>query len=140
MECIIKPYKGAGQVNFGMTRDEVAFTLRETPESFKKSEEDLFETDAFSSCFVYYKEPGICEAIEFIEPAKIKFIDVSLFEIPYREIEAYFLKQDKDIEIDESGFTSYKFGVGIYAPLAYDSPDDRIESVIIFEKGYYKSE
>lgn len=34
-------------------------------------------------------------------------------------------------EFDDLGFTSYKYGIGIYA--LYDA----VEAVIVFEKGYY---
>jgi hypothetical protein len=39
--------------------------------------------------------------------------------------------------LDETGFTSNEFGFGVYAPFAVEEPDDPIESVIVFERGYY---
>ena len=41
-----------------------------------------------------------------------------------------------DIEEDNTGFTEYKYGIGVYAP---DKDEDVCypESVIVFKKGYY---
>ena len=41
-----------------------------------------------------------------------------------------------DIEEDNTGFTEYKYGIGVYAP----DKDETVcypESVIVFKKGYY---
>lgn len=63
-------------------------------------------------------------------------ITISFFDKKYIDVEIAFRNIDSDIEIDEVGFNSNKFGIGVYAPNKDDS-DSEIESVIIFRKGYY---
>ena len=46
-------------------------------------------------------------------------------------IKKAFEKYDNKIEVDEYGFTSYKYGFNIYG----DS--EEVESLFVFENGYY---
>lgn len=138
MEFLIKSYVGVGEIRLGMTQKNIQEILNEKPRRFKKFIDDEYETDAYKYFYVYYKSTGICEAIEFFSPAKVKFNDVFLLELPYKEVKEYFLKIDKDVEIEEDGLTSYKYGIGIYAPDAVVEPQKKAEGIIIFEKGYYE--
>jgi len=137
MEFIIDPYVGAGSILLGMTSQQIQNALSAKPEKFRKFEDDDFDTDAFDWCHVYYKNPGVCEAIEFFKPAKIIFKGQNLLGQSFENVKKLFLEHDKSLELDDSGLTSYKYGVGIYAPYAIKTPTDPIEGVIVFEKGYY---
>ena len=137
MEFLIVPYIGAGKILLGMTSDQISEVLSAKSEKFKKYEDDEFDTDAFKWCHIYYKSPGVCEAIEFFEPAKVLFMEHSLIGKPFKDVKKLFLKYDKELELDETGLTSYKYGVSIYAPFAKERPSDPIEGVLVFEKGYY---
>lgn len=137
MEFSIEPYTGSGEILLGMTSQQIEEILSAKPRKFKKFRDDEFETDAFDMFYVYYKSPGICEAIEFFKPAVVTFSGVNLMQKSYDELKRLFLSLDEDTECDDSGLTSYKYGIGIYAPLAEDEPLEPAEGVIIFEKGYY---
>ncbi len=137
MEFIINPYVGAGKILLGMSSQEIQDILSFKPERFKKSEDDDCDTDAFEWCHVYYKKPGVCEAIEFFEPAKVIFMGQNLIGRPFIDLKKLFGELDESIELDESGLTSYKYGIGIYAPSAKNKPSDPVEGAIVFEKGYY---
>lgn len=138
MEFLIEPYVGVGTIKLGMNQKDIQEVLNEEPRRFRKFQDDEYETEAYEYFYVYYKNPGICEAIEFFNPAKVILNGITLLELPYKDIEEYFLKIDKDVEIEETGLTSYKYGVGIYAPYALDEPLEKAEGVIVFEKGYYE--
>lgn len=138
MEFLIEPYVGVGTIKLGMNQKDIQEVLNEEPRRFKKFQDDEYETEAYEYFYVYYKNPGICEAIEFFSPAKVILNGITLLELPYKDIEEYFLKIDKDVEIEETGLTSYKYGVGIYAPYALDEPLEKAEGVIVFEKEYYE--
>jgi hypothetical protein len=57
----------------------------------------------------------------------------------FRELLKIFKKLDKNIELGDSGSTSYKYGIGLYVPSMEDEDiNSPPESVIIFEKGYYQ--
>ena len=137
MEFIIEPYVGAGKILLGMTSQQIQDVLNATPEKFKKSVKDEFETDAFECCHIYYKSPGVCEAIEFFQPAKVIFMGQTLLGKPFEIIKQLFLKYDDSVVLENAGLTSYKYGIGIYAPAAIKEPSDSIEGVIVFEKGCY---
>jgi hypothetical protein len=137
VEFFIEPYKGIGKIELGMTRDEIEEAMGEIPRRFKKFHDDNYETDAFDYFYVYYRENYICEAIELISPAKVMFNEMNLMELSYIDIEKFFLDIDEDAEPDDSGLTSYKYGIAVYAPSALDKPSEKIEAVLIFEKGYY---
>jgi len=47
------------------------------------------------------------------------------------------MEHDSDIEQTDDSLTSYKLGIGVYAPDADENPNLPPESVIAFEKGYY---
>ena len=38
---------------------------------------------------------------------------------------------------DDTGATSRKFGISLYAPFAKKKPKEKIESVLVFERGYW---
>lgn len=137
MEFIIDSNVGAGNILFGMTSQQIQNVLSAKPKKFKKFEDDEFDTDAFDWCHVYYKKPGVCEAIEFFEPAVVIFKGQNLIGKSFQDVKSLFLKHDKSVELDSSGLTSYKFGIGIYAPFAQKEPSEPLEAVIVFEKGYY---
>ncbi|QVK19258.1 ABC transporter ATP-binding protein [Mycoplasmatota bacterium] len=137
MKFKIKPYIGAGKIMFGMTSEQIQNILLAEPRKFKKFKDDELYTDAYNTCHIFYKKPGVCEAIEFFNPAVVTFNDINLMNMSYQEIKDLFFKLDKNIQVDDTGFTSYKYGIGVYAPFADECPLDPIEGIIIFEKGYY---
>ncbi|SDO05116.1 hypothetical protein SAMN04487897_107197 [Paenibacillus sp. yr247] len=138
MEFKINPYIGAGRVLLGMTPNEVQEALGAYPKKkFRKFKDDDFETDSYEWCYVYYKEPGICEAIEFHAPSSVTFNEQNLLGRPYAEVRDILKQYDDTLQFEESGLTSIRFGFGLYAPFAGDEPSEPVEGVIVFEKGYY---
>jgi len=139
MEYDIKPYIGVGSVEFGMTDSQVRSVVGGEFRQFKKTPISETLTDAFSDkgIHVYYKKPGICEAIEFGSPAEPTFMGQRLIGIPFNEVVKMFEIYDNSIEIDETGFTSYKYGIGVFVPTLKESMNESVQGVIVFEKGYY---
>ncbi len=139
MKFRIVPYVGAEPILFGMTSEQVERAMGVKARKFKKSSDSVMLTDAFDCCHVYYNPMGMCEAIEFFEPADLVLNDVTLIGKPYQEIEDFFKKADESIMVDDCGLTSNSFGIGVYAPFALSEPDEPVEGVIAFVKGYYDS-
>jgi hypothetical protein len=131
MKFEIKPYVGAGVLRLGLKEEEIRELLQFKPEKIDKTSSDIL-TDVFPMCHVFYKNDGSCEAIEFFEPAKVVFNGVSLICADYDEIKRHFEKLDTSIEEDESGFISFENGISIYSPFL-----EKVEGVLIFERGYY---
>jgi len=141
MDMTIKPYEAVGPIRFGMSVSEVRRTVGIKIETFKKAPlifPDLHPVDAFDEIgvHVFYKKSGVCEAIELFPPATPLFLNAPLLGRQFCELFAWFTSLDDNIERDEAGFKSFKFGIGIT-----EAPEDSIETVIVFdEPGYYESE
>lgn len=58
----------------------------------------------------------------------------------YSEALDYVKTYDVDLHCELDGFTSYKYGFGVYAPVAFMEPEEPVQSVIVFERGYYDCE
>lgn len=132
MKFEIKPYVGAGVIKFGMDDKIIREILQLEPQKFKKSPLSEVRSDAYLFCHVYYKENGVCEAIEFFEPAYVTFQGKALLGISYEKISSFFKELDGSIEEDETGTISFKYGISIYS-----SDLQSVESVLVFEEGYY---
>lgn len=141
----ITPYVRIGPIVFGMSRGEVRIILGGEPVSFEK--EQNYAGSGIDRCaFDYFRESGIkieytdderCSSVEVGLAANPVFQDWELLGHPFEEIRAWFRSLDSDLRSDESGFTSLKFGIGVYAPHSEERPGEPGELVIVFEKGYY---
>ena len=139
MTLDIHPYVGVGPLKFGMSVTDIRNAMNAPVKSFKKSPSSEMDVDDFSDLgiHVHYRSPGICEAIELAKPAAPIFQWRDLLNQPFSKLREWFDGMDENLEVDEAGLTSYKFGIGLYAPFAEDEPDGQAESVIVFERGYY---
>lgn len=137
----ILPYQAVAGVQFGMTSAKVREILGNPERRFKQTPTSELETDAFDhlGIQVFYKQPGVCEAIELSAPAQPTLRGKRLVGHSFQALKEWFQAIDDSVEIDDTGLTSHRFGTGLYAPFAAISPDEPIESVIVFEKGYYSS-
>lgn len=135
----VEPYQGMAGVQFGMSREQVRHVLDSSVRAFKKTATDELDTDAFDELGiqVYYQQPDVCEAIELAAPANPTFCGKALIGQPFSELRDWFGSIDPQIQVDETGLTSFEFGLGLYAPFASQSPNASIEAVIIFQQGYY---
>ena len=122
-----------------MTVDEVRRVLGPDFDSFMKTPASKFPTDAFReyNLYVYYKTPGICEAVELFSPARPEYLEQDFINRPYSEVLKWFQTIDDDLKLSGTGFKSMKHGICIYSPFAGGSPDKPVEGVLVFEKGYW---
>ena len=135
----IKPYIGVGPIEFGMTIDLVRKVIGGEVKSFMKTEESETYTDAFigKGIHVNYNRLGNCEAVEFGRPAEPLFMGNKLIGVPFKKIKKLFEAFDSSLDIDDTGFTSFELGAGIYVPTLKKSLMEPVEGIIVFEKGYY---
>jgi hypothetical protein len=135
----IQSYRGISELFFGMTPDQVRATLGDNFQSYQKTPTSEMPTDAFDplGIHVFYKAPGHCEAIELFAPAEPMLQGIPLIGQPFSVARDRIQALDSDVEVDESGLISQKLGIGLYAPFAADASEEPVESVIVFERGYY---
>ena len=136
----IMSYVGAGPIRFGMTAAEVRRVVGTAYSTFKKTAASKMLTDAFHSegIHVYYKEPGVCEAIEFGKPSRPTFRGTEMLGKPYDEVRAFLTTLDQEVEEDGAGLIAFSLGLGVYAPSAAKDVKLPVEGVSVFEKGYYE--
>lgn len=122
-----------------MTPDEVRSVVGVEYTSFKRTSSADLPCDYFEpkEIFVYYKLPGVVEAIEFAPPANPTFDGANLLELSFDKLKEFLRKYDSELEVEEDSLTSYCLGVGAYASNAIEDPNSPPESIIVFEQGYY---
>jgi hypothetical protein len=139
MNLNIIPYIGVGPIRFGMSRNEVRQMVGHPAKPFLKGPDAIIPTDAFDDIglHVFYKKDDTCEAIEMFLAADPTFEGKHLIERPFDRVLDWLQKFDDSLDVDNTGATSKKCGIGIYAPNCEESPSDPVEAVIVFERGYY---
>jgi hypothetical protein len=139
MNYEIKPYVGVGPINFGMPPDKVRKILHTNVEPVDKGSSGI-PADFFPEhgIFVFYRQPGISEAVEFGGPASPTLRGQHLLGRPFSEIVCWIRELDPDVVMDDAGLKTVKFGCALYAPSARQEPDLPVEGVMVFEKGYYE--
>jgi hypothetical protein len=143
MKFVIKPFVSAGELKFGTDRKLVNAALGS---EFK----EVFENTPGGDGFVtdYRHDEGIMSGyftkdfklayIILTDPCEVVFEGENLLGMNYTECLRYMKKFDADIEEEEYvGFTSYKYGISIYAENATDDPECDIKSVTIAEGGLF---
>lgn len=139
MDYRINPYESLENISLGLNRKEIREFLKESHIEFYRNKFSKTPVDFYEALglFINYDENFSCEAIEIVQPANPILFSVQLLKKSYALIEEQIAEWDNELEITNTGFTSYKFGVGVYAPNKDESPNEAAESVIIFKKGYY---
>jgi hypothetical protein len=141
VDFAIDPYVGVGPIRFGMTRAEVRNVVGAVPQPFRRNRFERLDADAFLALhmFVYYKEPDVCDAVEFGGIAVPTFDREALLGRNFREVYEFLRAHDPTLQIHDTGLTSLQLGIGIYmSSLKEDADWDReTEGVIAFEPGYF---
>jgi hypothetical protein len=139
MDLVINPYIGIGNLKLGMTQSQIRNTLNSSFESFTRNQFSEMPEDHFQELgiFVEYKLPGICNAMELVKPLNPIWRGKQLLNTTFFELDRWFVEVDSERELNDTGFTSYQYGIGVYAPNYEEEPTCLPESIIVFSKGYY---
>jgi hypothetical protein len=123
-----------------MTPNEVREALGAPYKSFMKGPYAKYPTDAFRSLrlHVSYKEPGLCDAVEFARPGPVIWQGENLLEKTPSDLLRLLSSEDPEVEEDGAGFKSHKLGIAAYIPGYQKDPEDAcVEGILVFEEGYY---
>lgn len=139
MNFSIIPFEGVGTIKFGMTSDQVRAELGSDFKSFKRTPDSVLPCDYYEALgvFIYYKLPSVVEAIEFADPANPELEKTGLLGMSFNEVSNFLAAKDPSLEIQLDSLTSYNLGISVYAPNADEDPNLLIESILLFENGYY---
>lgn len=133
----IEPFIGVGNLLFSDTRPVIRHKIGGSYKNGEYAIANVFEL------FDYFKDADIkvlydrdeqVNALEFYR-GEVLFMDKDILSDNYADTQRFFLEMDPDLQIDDFGFTSFKFGVGIGHNDLNAPPD----SVIVFRSGYYSN-
>jgi hypothetical protein len=82
-------------------------------------------------------ENCLAETISFVNNSVPMFKKKKLLELNYKDLKSFFKEIDSELKNTDVGFTSFKYGIDIYAPLGKEEPDNPAEAIMIFVKGYF---
>ena len=128
-KLLVEPLKKVGEIEFGMTRDEVRNVWGDA-DAFMKTPDDDSLTDDFGFCHVYYDAEDKCEAVE-IWDAEVYIEDTKIYPIDMDSAEDVLNEFFDDIEADDEGIISYDYSIAITAS------DEEMEGILIGKENYY---
>jgi hypothetical protein len=144
MRFIIKPFISVGDLEFGSGRELVNTSLRlDFKAVFEKTLDGIeFVSDHYRNeglILGYFTEDLKLAYVILSDPCEAIFEGEDLMSMNYWECLDFMKKFDENIEEEEYiGFTSYKYGISIYAENATEDPKCDIEAVTVGGKGYFK--
>jgi hypothetical protein len=139
MNFIITPYKGAGIIQFGMTRSEIQRLLQNCVKEFDRMGEpwDIFNNLGVQIAYSY-DSPYRCRAIMMEKPANPIFQGRELLNgISIEGLHIWLSSMDDSLEIATEAVTSNKFGIALSTEDYWDLSHEPPTSVLVFERGYY---
>jgi len=138
MNLVIRPHEGIGPIDFGMSRDEVR-RLFDGEDPRSKQSDSSVASDLFpvNGVLVHYGDDETVEAIEVGMRGEPTLFDARLLNRPMEDLVTWMRTIDPRLEVDDVGFTSFRFGIGAFAPQASKVRDAIIEGIIVFKPGYY---
>jgi len=148
---IITPLVSVGDIKIGMNRVKVRENLGNYSE-YRNSKEDSNTADCFDICQVFYDKNDCVECIMFHSLDKIKLFweDVCLTDMTKPDIILFFTKIDKDLFIEDYGYSIISIESNALGFACYFQTDvifnddgnetviDKIESISVAVKDYWK--
>lgn len=141
----IKPFLKVGNLYFGTKREVINQSLNlPFKEVFSKTLSGVkFVTDHYEKegLILGYLNPSfLLRYVILTDPCEAFFENKDLLAMNYAECLAFMRQFDEQIiEEEYVGFTSYKYGIAIYAPNGTEDSQCEIEAVTIGAKGYFIS-
>jgi hypothetical protein len=129
----INPYTSVGPLKLQMTSEEISAQLNKEPDRFRKHDDDVSLSDHYknSGAFVYYNHNGKCNAIELVENSFHEIKGIHFLKMPAGKAKVTLNELDINLIDISDTFISNSLGISL------NIPDNRVESVLVFEKGYY---
>ena len=141
MELLISSYRGIGPLKFDMEKKDARGVLGDDFITESMIAEPGKTRDLYTSkgLHIQYNKSEKIEFIDILRNAEPVFLNKRLFYESFEDILTFFKSIDQEIEIDDDGILSIKYGIGIYSP---QSGNDKriIETIYIFKQDYYSND
>ena len=130
---------GAHPVKLGMKSDELRAFLKAIPKILKEGPDQGQPGEDYDRLGVtlFYRPDGSLEAAVFNRKSLVIWQGRDCFKLGFAELARALEELDPELEYDTAGCTSFKLGIGFFAPDCEENPDGPIDSVISFAEGYY---
>lgn len=138
MELI--PYKSLEGVELSTYKDAIRLSLKVRHEEFRSILGNVHDSFDSLGLQVYYDDQCKCKAVQAAAPAQPSFQGVRFVGQKYSDLSDWLLEQDPELESDDSGVTSFKLGIALYIPDLREGESAEIESILLFEEGYYSQD
>ncbi|NJM55312.1 MAG: hypothetical protein HC841_04820, partial [Verrucomicrobiae bacterium] len=92
-----------------------------------------------NSIMVDFDDAGSPKAFQFSAPYDPRYDNVSFIGVPYSKVLEWFKANDDNLKKDGAGCFSNKLGIGVYAGSAEKAPEEPVQAIIVFRRGYYES-
>lgn len=138
---LVEPFKSVGILHFNEKRQAIRKKVNEPFESRAREFEGIkthYDFFPKSDFLVYYDENDEVQAFDFFAQNPI-FNGINLLTEPFIKLVKIFSELDTDLIVDETSFTSNKYGIGAHCPYTGQDGMSPPESVIIFNHDYYKN-
>ncbi len=137
---LVEPFKSVGGLLLNEKRESIRKKINEAFEAHVNEfggKKEYFDFFPDSDIIVYYDKNNKAIAFEFFQQNPI-FNGINLLMEPYTELVEMFSDIDSDLFIDETSFTSNKYGISARCPYKGKDGLASPESVIIFNHSFYK--
>ncbi|EIC19467.1 hypothetical protein [Thiorhodovibrio frisius] len=134
------PYASLGGLKFSMDRADVRKLLGTPNKEFMKTAFSKNTTDGYLGFHIYYDTGNKVEAIEFTDDSSnnVVFQEVNLLTQSFQESVNFLSATDDELKIENDGLVSSNLGLAIYAPEHTLNPEAKIESLLLYRKGYFE--
>jgi len=133
----VYPFHGVERIRFGLSRQACRELIAAPFRTFRRSDFDPAETDAFHALGMQlsFDPGGRLEFIELAPPARVRYLGVELLAGQnLSEVISALLAQGLEGARDEVGIDYPTAGFGLYAP------DETLEAVSVYRRGYYDTD
>ena len=129
----VVPFERLGDLRLGMSRTAVRSMLGSNFKSFRKGPDSINETDAYDQLgmHLYYDADDQLEFIEMFPPSDPAYQGVHLLNNSLDQVLQKLAAIGQHYHYDDDGYDFKQLGVVLYVP------DDSIESVAVYRRGYY---
>ena len=129
MHLEFEPNVGAGQLRFGIGRSQVRKLLPSTPIiNSMEPENDFYESEGL---ILGYDLNEQLEYIEVIRPSSATYKEIEFFSLNLCDCLTKMKNRGYSAPYDDSGYNFETIGVSFYCP------QENLESVSFYKKGYY---
>jgi hypothetical protein len=139
MNLAIQSFVGVGDIMLGDSSDNIRNIVKGRVRSLRKTPTSVSPMDQFidAGIMIHFDSANVCKSIELVPPANPTFLGREFLRKPVQTVLAWLSELDKITQLDRSGTVFLQLGISLYSSQGINDPASRVDSVTVFQKGYY---